>query len=164
MIPKKVSNLLDKNKIKYKELKHKKVYTGRDKANTLKIKKSLVMKTVVLKADRQYLIVTVPCEKIIDIQKAKKILSSKEKKIKKVGFAKEKWIKENLKGIKTGSIPPFGLLWKIDTMIDRSVLRAKKAVFNSGNHYFSIEMDGNVLKKVVPDLITGDFTKKKKGV
>jgi Ala-tRNA(Pro) deacylase len=158
-IPKKISNLLDKEKIKYKEIEHRKVFTGIDKAKTLRIKEKDVAKTVALRSGRQYFIVTIPADTIIDLRKIKKILPLE--KVKEVSFAKEKWIKDNLKGAKTGSIPPFGFLWKLPSIIDSSVFRNKKTVFNSGNHFCSIEIESAELKKIMKEMIKDSFTKKK---
>ncbi len=165
-IPKKVLNFLDKNKVKYKTLEHRKVYTAIDKAKTLKIKESLVGKTVVLKFDRDYAIVLMSSDKIVDIQKIKKILNIQKKKenkktVKKISFAGEKWIKLNIKGIKQGSVPPFGNLWKLPIIADLAFLKNKKIILNSGDHYSSLELTPAVFKKLIPELIVGSFAKKR---
>ena len=166
-IAKKILNFLDKNETKYRIVEHKKVYTAIDKARTLKMKDSLVGKTVVLKADRDYFILLMAADKIIDKVKIKKILSQWRKKnnqkvFKKIDFAKEKWIKENLKGAKMGSVPPFGVIWGIETICDDSFLRNKKILINSGDHYSSLEMTSSNFKKILPEMIKGSFSKKRK--
>ncbi len=159
-IPKKVLNFLDKNKIKYKELEHRKVYTAIDKAKTLRIKESLIGKAVVLKVDRDYVVALMSADKIINKQKLGKVLSQ-QRLVKKIDFAKEKWIKDNLKGAKMGSVPPFGDLWKIPVLAESSFLKNKKIVLNSGDNKFSLEMSPPEFKKINSDLILGNFTKKR---
>jgi Ala-tRNA(Pro) deacylase len=161
--PKKTINFLDKQKVDYQILEHRKVYTAIDKARTLKLKNNLIGKTVILTADRKQYLFLMAGDKAVDLQKVKKILFQKEKKkIKKISFTKEKWIKDNLKGSKIGSIPPFGSWWKIPTIVDSSFLSNKKIILNSGNHYCSIESTPSSFRKTLPDLISGDFGKKKK--
>ncbi len=162
-ISKKVLNLLDKNEIDYEIVEHKKVYTAIDKARTLKIKEKIVGKTVVLKADKDYVLAVMSADAIIDKKKIEKILSkNKGKIIKKVDFAKEKSIKENLKQAKMGSIHPFGVLWKINIIVDENFLKNKKIILNSGDYYNSIKTTSSLFKKLMPDLIIGSFTKQKK--
>ena len=165
-IPQKILSYLDKIGCRYKILDHRKVYTAIDKARTLKIKDSLVGKTVVLKFDRDYAIALMPSDKIVDIQKLKKILNLQRKKedkkaVKKVDFAGEKWIKLNLKGAKMGAVPPFGDLWKISTIADAGFLKNKKIILNSGSHYNSFELIPSGFKKLIPGLIVGSFAKKR---
>lgn len=160
-IPKKITNYLDKQNLKYNVLEHRKVYTGLDKARTLKTKENVVGKTVVLKLDKFYLIALLAVNRSIDLEKIiKKSEIVFNKKIKKASFAQEKWIKENLKGMKEGAIPPFGDVWKLRTFIDKSFLdKNKKIILNSGDHRNSIETTPNSFKKIIEDPVIFIFSK-----
>jgi len=161
-IPKRIINFLDKSEVRYNILNHKKIYTALDKARTLKTKESLVVKTVILKADKDILFALIPANKIIDIDKLVKIIDKKkEKKTKKINFVKEKWIKEHLKGVKIGVIPPFGNLWNLPVFLDKDLLKGAKIILNSGDHQYSIEIISSKIKTLIPDIIEGVFSKKK---
>ena len=167
LLPKKLVNFLEKNKIKYDVLEHRIVYTAFDKAKTLKVKPNIVGKTLALKVDRDLVVVLLTANKNIDKVKLKKIINlyrkkTKEKAVKKIDFASERLIKNRFKGIKLGAIPPFGNLFKMQTIVSRSLLNKPKIIISSGCYDKSIKIKGSSLKKAMPDLMTGSFEKAKK--
>lgn len=156
MISPRILNLLEKAKVKYKIVEHKKVFTAFDKAKTLKISPQIVGKTVIIKGKKQLFLFLIPANKNLDLKKIKKKI--KEEKIK---IASEKLIKNKMKGVKLGAIPPFGILWKIPTFVDKSFLQEKKIIVNSGQWNFSLEIFPKDFQKIIPNLIWGSFSKKK---
>lgn len=156
-IPKKILKFLEKSKIKYELIKHRTVYTAFDKAMTLKIPEKIIGKTLILKKDRDLILVLIPANKNLDIQKFKKVAKSK-----KIDFVSEKIIKEKFKGVKVGAIPPFGNLWSFPTFVDRSLFNQPKIIINSGIYDFSIKISPKVFKKLIPDLVIGNFSKARK--
>ncbi len=156
-IPQKIIKYLDKNNAKYETLKHRTVYTAFDKAATLRIKPNLIGKTLVVKTDSGLAIVLVPGNRNLDKNKFKKTA-----KAKKADFASEKLIKNKLKGVKVGAIPPFGDLWKAVTFMDRGLLNNPKIIVNSGDYNFSIKITPTNLKKLIPNLAVGNFSKPRK--
>jgi Ala-tRNA(Pro) deacylase len=166
-ISKKLSNFLKKNKIKFKEIKHKTVFTAFDKAKTLKVPEKKIGKTLILKANGNFAVCLISADKNLDKKKFQKVLNSWRKKdgkkpIKKITFATENWMKKNLKGVKVGAIPPFGNLWGLPTFIDKSLFKNKKIIVSGGDYTQSVEINPNVFKKLVPDLVIGSFSKKRK--
>ncbi len=166
-IPAKILNYLNKSKIKYDLAKHKIVYTAYDKAATLKVPEKTICKTLIVKTDKTYNLVLIPANKNLDKIKFKKILNNEQKKTggkiaKTIDFATELWIKKNIKGIKLGAIPPFGKLWKLPVFIEKTLLKEREIVVNSGDHRWSIKIDLNNFKKAIPDLIAENFSQAKK--
>ncbi len=167
LLPKKLINFLEKNKVSYDVLEHRTVYTAFDKAKTLKVKPNIVGKTLALKVDRELIVVLLTANKNIDKIKLKKIINlyrkkEKEKAVKKIDFASERLIKNRFKGVKLGAIPPFGNLFKIQTIVSRSLLNKPEIIISSGCYDKSIRMKGASLKKIIPNLMTGSFEKAKK--
>lgn len=166
-IPKKIINFLEKNKIRYQILEHKTVYTAFDKSQTLKIKPNIIGKTLVLKANKELIIVLIPANKNLDKQKVKKIINKKFKKegkklVKTIDFASERLMKNKLKGVKIGAIPPFGNLFGFTNLINRSLLGQSKIIINSGDCNQSLKIKGVFLKKLMPDLVAGSFIRARK--
>jgi len=163
----KVLKFLMENKIKYEIVPHRTVYTAHDKAVTLRTKPSMIGKTLILKTDNEMVFVLIAGNKNLDKVKFQKVLNAWRKKkglklVKKIDFISEKIMKNKFKGIKIGAIPPFGVLWKMPTFIDRGILKNSKIILNSGDYNFSIKVSPNVFKKIIPDLVTGNFSKTKK--
>lgn len=156
-IPNKVSKFLDKAGVKYEAVEHKTVYTAYDKAATLRVHLKTVGKTLFLVLDKSPAIVLIPANKDLDKSKLKKTA-----KAKKIDFLSERVIKNKLKGVKIGAVPPFGSLWKISTFVERSLLKTPKIYINSGDNRWSLKINGAVFKKLIPDLVCGNFSKPKK--
>ena len=147
-------DFLEKAKVKYEPIEHRIVYTAFDKAQTLKVSEKMVGKTLILKTDKGIFIALIATNKNLDTNKLKKIA-----KAKKIGFVSEKVIKNKFKGVKVGAIPPFGNLWGLLTFIDGSLTNQPKIIINGGDHNFSIKISPAAFKKIIPDLIIGNFSK-----
>lgn len=193
-ISKKILNLLDENKIKYEIVEHRTTYTAYDTAATtakIKIKPQEVVKALVMKADKNYVLALVPSNKMLDktklgkvindtIKKEKKSLETQVKKLKnekekkelstlakkkvnakKIEFAKEAWMKKNILG-KIGAVPPFLQITKLQVFIDGSLLRQEQLYLGSGEYEYSIKMTPAQYQKLESELVKGSFGKAKK--
>ena len=155
-IPSKVLKFLETAKVKYEPVEHRKVFTAYDKAATLRVPQKMVGKTLVMKINKEMGLVSIPANKNLDKNKFKKTA-----KAKKVDFISEKIIKNKLKGVKVGAIPPFGNLWKLPTFVDRGLIKNPKIIVNAGDYKWSIKLSPASLKKLIPDLVIGNFSKAK---
>jgi Ala-tRNA(Pro) deacylase len=161
-IPGKIIKYLDSNRIKYQIIEHKTVFTAYDKAATLRIKPSVIGKTLVLKADSWLIMVLVAGNKNLDLAKIKKAVNDFHKKIgekavKKIDFISETIIKNKFKGIKLGAIPPFGEIWKLPLFADKGLLKEKNIFISSGVYEASFKVSPKVLEKT--GAILGNFSK-----
>jgi Ala-tRNA(Pro) deacylase len=159
---KKLEKFLKENKIQYQEVEHKTVYTAHDKAATLRVPEKTIGKTLVIKIDRDLALVLIPGNKNFDKGKFKKIFNDWRKKtnqkpVKKVDFVSEVLMKNHLKGVKVGAVPPFGRLFKLPAFIDKTLEKEKETILNSGNYNSSIKIKQREFKKI--DFIQGNFSK-----
>src|SRR5581483_9663931 len=116
----KVTKLLDHAKVKYKVIEHKVVYTAHDAAQTTKKKLGEIAKVVLVKADKDFVLIVLPAGKYVDYNGIKKALKSK-----KVSMASETDISKYLK-TKVGLLHPFGMEYNLQTLLDKGMSRAKK--------------------------------------
>lgn len=133
-IPKKLLKLLDKNKIKHQILKHKKIFTAYDAAQTLKEDLSKVVKSLLVKADRNYYVVSLPANMNLDFKKLTKTI-----KAKKVSIPKEKDMIKVCK-VKPGAMGAFGSLYKLPVLVDKGLLKAKDVVVSTGDFMESLRL------------------------
>lgn len=165
-ILKSFQNLLEKNNIKYEIIDHKTVYTAFDNAETQHLKPQEVVKTLVMKIDaKKYVLALIPANKNLDKKKFLKEINKwlkkeEEKVVKSVEFAKEAWMKKNVKG-KIGATVPIGSLSKMATFIDRSLLKNKNLIINTGDYKKSVKL---TTKKFLglEEMIAGSFSEAKK--
>jgi len=156
-IPKKILKILEINSVKYEVIEHRKVYTAYDKSKTLKRKESLFVKTLLINSGKIIFIVLIPSDHVIDIDKIIKSINKEFKKenkkeIKKISFVPEKKIKELVKGIKEGSMPPFAQIKEAIYIIDKKISENSKVIVNSGSNTESIILSPTVLKKLLKKL------------
>ncbi|MFA4937147.1 MAG: YbaK/EbsC family protein [Patescibacteria group bacterium] len=155
MIPAKVKNFLNKNKIKYDVVKHKTVYTAYDLAQTLKKKLNEVVKALVVKTDKEHAIVLLPASHQVDFKALKK-----ETGAKKVEIDKEN-IMTKLFKVKPGAISAMhGPLHKIPVYVDKAVLKTQKVVAQAGSFEESLHLKAKDLVKAVGGKLV-NFAKKK---
>ena len=133
-LPNKIVSYLKKNQAKYDELVHKTVYTAYDAAQTLKKELKDVAKNLLVKADGTYALIVVPADKRLDLKKIKKALGAK-----KVSIPNESLMVKVLK-IKPGVLSSFGKLHKVETWIDKAMLKTKQVVLSTGSATNSVLM------------------------
>jgi len=179
-LAKKLVQYLDANKYKYELIGHKTTYTAWDTAQTEKVKPQEVAKTLVMKADNDYVLALVPGNKNLDKQKLLKVINAQRKKpvhpveyrgavsrqggifhrVKKIDFAKEVWMKKNLIG-KVGATPPFGKLLKLEVFLDNLLAKNRKIYLGSGEYTESVRVNTSQYLKI-ENPARGSFSKNKK--
>jgi prolyl-tRNA editing enzyme YbaK/EbsC (Cys-tRNA(Pro) deacylase) len=129
---KKITLHLGKQKLAFEIVKHRKVYTAYDLAQTAGEKLENVAKTLLVKVqlpglkkneDRYYTVV-VPASYYVELGKLKKLL-----KAKKIELVFEKGMKKL--GIEPGALTPFGSLRGYATVVDKALLKSKTALMGA---------------------------------
>src|SRR4030067_1147449 len=106
-VPKQIIKHLDKKGAKYAIVTHKKVYTAYDAAQTLKRKLDEIVKNLLVKTNKGFVLVLLPASKRVDLNKLKKLLNAKGKGIKKVEIPKEGVMVRIFK-VRPGALGAFG--------------------------------------------------------
>lgn len=152
----KLKKLLDAKKVKYKVVDHKTVFTAYDLAQTMKEKLENIAKTIVVKADKDHLLVVLPGNRRVDFSKLKKFLKAKKVDIDREG------VMQAVFKVKPGAITAFGGLYK-DTpvLMDKALTRAKKVVAGAGNFEQALHMTAKEFLKATQAKL-GDFSEKAK--
>ncbi len=129
---KKITLHLGKQKVKFEVVKHKKVFTAYDLAQTMRSKLDDVAKTLLVKVELpglekkedRYYVVVVPASYYLDLGKLKKALNAK-----KIELVFEKGMKKL--GIEPGALTPFGSLRGFGVVVDKGLLKTKKALIGA---------------------------------
>lgn len=133
-VPKKVTNHLDKQKVKYDIVPHKTVFTVYDLAQTTKSKLNTIAKTLLVKADKNYHLVVLPAQKRLDLAAVKKLTQAKT-----VALAKEKDMLTKFK-MKPGAMTPFGSLHKVGVIVDKGLVKTEKVLMGAGSFTESLRV------------------------
>lgn len=168
MLSKSLQNFLEKSGVKYELIEHKIVYTAFDKAATLRAKLATIGKTVIVSFDnKDYAMGLIPGNKNLNKEKVLAFFNrlrqkSGQKVYKKIDFAKELWMKKNIKSAKLGATPPFGALYKLPFFIDNSLVKQTKIVINGGEYESSLKISPANLLKINPNALKSAFSQPKK--
>ena len=135
-ISKKLLAKLSESKTEHEVVGHRKVFTAFDAAATLKVTLEQVVKSLLVKAGKDFYLALLPANKNLDFKKLAKVLNVD---VKKISIPKEKVMSEKFK-VKPGAISAFGSLHKIPVVVDTSLTKVKEAVFSSGSFVESIKM------------------------
>ena len=93
--------------------------TAKDAANSLKCELGAIVKSLVFRAENDFLICLVSGDKRCSLNKLKKILNKKD-----VSMANANQVKENT-GFSIGGVAPVGHLKKLNIIVDKSLNRFK---------------------------------------
>jgi len=179
----KIKKFLDSNRIKYEVIKHRKVYTAFNSAETQHASVKHVVKTVFVKFPRPVMLladgdkvdgalVCVPAGKRVDLKKIAKsindlqatnykLLAKKDLKTKKPAkitakLANEKDIIKRLK-TKVGLISPFGQVFGLPVLLDKKLIANKKLIVSAGSYTESLEISAKDYIKIAKPIM-GNYT------
>ena len=146
-----IVKLLKDNKIDYRLLEHKPVFTSEEAAKIRGTSLKQGAKALVFYADKKPIMIVIPGDKRVDMKRFKSSY-----KIKDLRMATPQEVKQ-LIGVEIGAVHPFGNLHGLSVFVDKSLGRTQEIVFNAGFHSKSIKMKyQDWFKLVKPKL--GDFS------
>ena len=112
-IPKQLLDCLNQNKVEYEILHHAEAVTAQRIAQVEHVKGRHQTKVVMIRSGDQHLMVVLPADHHIDLEKVEKVLG------KAVSLDKENEFKSLFPDSATGAMPPFGNLYGLPTYVDK---------------------------------------------
>jgi Ala-tRNA(Pro) deacylase len=143
-VSKKLKTFLDKNKIKYKALKHKEAFTAQEIAAAQHVPGKQVVKSVLVKADKGYVLAVLPAIHLVNFSALKKVAKCKSAKL-----AGENEIEKLFPDIEIGAMSPFGNLYELPVFVDAILREDPEIVFNAGTHKDTIKMKYKDFEKLL---------------
>ena len=149
-IPKQLIDCLNQNNVEYEILHHSEAVTAQRIAQAEHVKGRHQAKVVIMKAGDQRLMLVLPADHYVDLEKAERVVG------KPVSFDHESEFKSLFPDCVIGAMPPFGNLYGLPTYVDKSLSEQDYIVFEGGTHTDAIIMNyrdyENIVKPKVADL------------
>ena len=142
-IPKRLIDCLNENKVTYEILHHPEAVTAQRIAQAEHVKGRHQAKVVMVKAGDQHLMIVLPADHHIDLEKVEKAVGEP------VSLAKENEFKSLFPDSAIGAMPPFGNLYGLRTYVDRNLTDQDYIVFEAGTHTDAIKMSYRDYEKIV---------------
>ena len=133
-IPARLIEFLDQNKVRYEILHHPEAFTAQELAAIEHVKGKQHAKVVMVKADGDKMMAVLPADHRVDLEKFDKLTG------KRTALATESDFKALFPDCATGSMPPFGGLYGVQTYVDQSLADNDSIVFEAGTHSDALKM------------------------
>ena len=130
-----VIEFLDKSGVNYEVTEHKPAFTAQHMAAVEHEPGKYVAKPVVVRADEKYVMCVLPACYKIDLKALKSQLGAKSVKL-----ATEEEIGRIFGDCELGAEPPFGNLYDLPTVIDKTLEDDEHIMFQGGTHEKAIRM------------------------
>lgn len=108
-------------------------------------------KVVIVRAYGRTLMAVLPATHHVDLMKLKTLLEAED-----VEIESERELERLFPDCEVGAMPPFGHLYGLPVIVDRSLTSRSKIVFNAGSHTEAIRMRFDDYTKIANPLV-GDF-------
>jgi Ala-tRNA(Pro) deacylase len=140
----KIKNFLDKEKVKYEIAEHPLAYTASEVAGAQHVPGKKMIKSVIVKADSDFVMCVLPAIHRVDFAKLKKVLGSS-----KIELADEEEIATLFPDYDVGAEPPFGQLYGLKVIADSILEEDEEIIFNAGTHTDVVKMKFADFKRIV---------------
>jgi Ala-tRNA(Pro) deacylase len=152
-----VKNYLDLQHVPYQHHIHATAFTAQQLAAAEQVPGTMVAKTVVVKADDQFVMAVLPGTAKVDPTALKGALNARE-----VQLATEREFQELFPDSDVGAMPPFGNLYDLPVCADESLARDEEIVFNAGTHEDAIRMRYSDFSRLVGPKICSFVSQRKR--
>ena len=130
---------------------HRQVYTMQEVAAVLHEKGEHVAKVFIASADGKPAMLVLPAPAQVDLDKVRALLKAKEAR-----RAREYEFAQLFADCDVGAMPPFGNLYHVPVILDRSLADEAYIVFQAGTHHTTIKLAMSDYQRLVNPLM-GDF-------
>jgi Ala-tRNA(Pro) deacylase len=135
VIARKLKALLDGERVLYHVLRHHERFTSQEIAQALHVPGQMLAKVVMVKAKGKLRMAVLPANFLVDLTAFAKAVGAPD-----AGLATEGEFKSRFPDCEVGAMPPFGNLYDVPVVVDRSLAKDKEIVFEAGNHHEAIKI------------------------
>jgi len=135
VIARKLKTFLDEEKVAYHVLRHHERFTSSEIAQALHVPGQMLAKVVMVKVKGKLQMAVLPANFLVDLKSFAKSVGAKEAEL-----ATEGEFKDTFPDCEVGAMPPFGNLYDVPVVVDRSLTADKEIVFEAGNHHEAIKL------------------------
>lgn len=144
-----ITELLERKNAWFETFEHKPVRTSEEAA---KIRngytlhqgaKTIVVRVKISNSNKKFAMLVIPGDLRFNNDKVRKLFNAKD-----IRFATTNEVSEITRGVQPGGVPPFGNLFGLEVVVDPSVLKNEKIIFNAGDRSFSVGMKSVDYQKI----------------
>jgi len=126
---------LDKNSIGYDVVEHPPAYSAHEVATAVRVPEKELAKTLIVRADDRYYMVVLPADHRLNDHALRDLLGARH-----VHLASEEDLRQLFPDCETGAMPPFGNLYALPVVVDKSLTEDEHIMFNACTHTKAVRM------------------------
>jgi len=132
-----VQNYLAREGVRYDTITHEQTRDSTHNAQAAHISGERLAKCVMLEDDKGYLMAVVPATHKVDLGALRRELN------RDLGLASDRELLEIFRDCEPGALPPLGLAYGIDTILDESLVDSPDIYFEGGDHRALVHVSGS---------------------
>jgi Ala-tRNA(Pro) deacylase len=130
-----LQSFLDQMGANYRLLRHQATYTAQDLAAIEHIPGRQVIKSVIVRADGQFVLCALPACYRVDLGELRQQLEAQD-----VELADEQSLRRLFPDCELGAEPPIGRMFGLSTLMDESLVADDRVTFQAGTHNDAVTM------------------------
>lgn len=135
MVLTRLKQFLEENKVEYEVHSHPETFTAQEIAASLHVPGKELAKVVILRVGQRFLMAVLPASYRVSFDKIRELTGETE-----VRLASEAEFKDLFPDCEVGAMPPFGHLYNLEVLADRSLTDNTWIVYQAGSHIDTIRM------------------------
>jgi Ala-tRNA(Pro) deacylase len=140
-----LKSFLEEHDAHYEVVAHPRTTSALETCEAAHISGDQLVKSVLLGDDESYVMALLPASHRLDLDRINHLLG------RELYLITEDEITGTFADCETGSLPPIGDAYGIETVLDLDLLKKQKIYFESGDHGLLIEMAGDEFKEILGD-------------
>jgi Ala-tRNA(Pro) deacylase len=141
-IPERLIECLNERNVQYEVVHHPEAFTAQRVAEVEHVKAEHYAKVVMVKAGEQHLMVVLPADRRVDLEKVEQITG------RTASLDTESEFRTLFPDCAVGTMPPFGNLYGLPTYVDKSLVQEDFIIFEAGTHTDSIKLSYPAYEKI----------------
>jgi Ala-tRNA(Pro) deacylase len=147
-----VQDCLAREGVHYDIIAHERTRDSNHTAQAAHIPGDRVAKCVMLEDDKGYLMAVIPASHKVDLGAVHRQLN------RALGLATDRELVELFKDCEPGALPPLGLAYGIDTILDQNLVDAPDIYFEAGDHQALVHVSGSEFLKLMAKAPRGQIS------
>ncbi len=135
MPARKLKRFLEDNQVAYSTIPHYATYTAQETAASAHVRGRDLAKTVIVKLDGQVAMAVLPATRRLDLDRLREAAG-----VQQAELATEQDFRDMFPDCDVGAMPPFGNLYGLKVLVDRTLTDDEHIAFNAGSHEELIQL------------------------
>jgi Ala-tRNA(Pro) deacylase len=153
-IPSRLSDYFDEHQVLYEVCEHRWSRSSAQTARLAHVPPRSIAKSVILEDDAGFVMAVVPADKYVMLGRLGHLLGRHE-----LHLSDEQRIAALFADCVRGAVPPVGMAWGVDTVVDEELERHDPVYLEGGDHQRLLRMSRDHFRSLMKDAQHGHFCK-----